>query len=105
MAVTWLFAFFLYPYVRSVEDRTLMSIFDQFRFSFGFSGIAKIGPNRCTQDSCWYLVAFLLILGYDDTASSNNTAPAARPKKKDFEHTIWQPLWGGEFLPSKRCLE
>ena len=82
-----------------------MSIFDQFRFSFGFSGISKLGPNRCTQDSCWYLVAFLLILGYDDTASSNNTAPVARPKKKILSTIFGSHFGGGEFLPSKRCLE
>jgi len=40
-AVTWL-------YVHSVEDSTLMSIFDQFCFSVVFSGVAKMGPNRYT---------------------------------------------------------
>jgi len=39
---------FLYLYVHSVEDSTLMSIFDQFRFSFVFLGLPKIGPNLYT---------------------------------------------------------
>ena len=53
--------------VHFVEDSTLMSIFDQFRFSFVFLELPKIGPNRLTYDSWWHL----LILGYDATASSN----------------------------------
>ena len=44
LSVTWLFATFLYLYVHSVEDSTLMPIFDQFRFSFVFSGVAKNRP-------------------------------------------------------------
>jgi len=34
--------------VHFVEDSTLMSIFDQFRFSFVFLELPKIGPNRLT---------------------------------------------------------
>ena len=41
MAATWFYATFLYVYVHSVEDSTLMSIFDQFRFSFVFGGCQK----------------------------------------------------------------
>jgi len=50
MAVTWLFAAILISiyYVYSVEDSTLMSILDQFRFSFVFLELPKIGPNRYT---------------------------------------------------------
>ena len=60
---------FLYLYVHTVEYSTLMSTFDQFRFSFVFLGLPKIGPNRYT----WVLpVASLLVLGYDATASSND---------------------------------
>jgi len=44
VAVTWLLATFLYLYVHSVEDGTLMSIFDQFCFSSVFSGVAKNRP-------------------------------------------------------------
>ena len=39
---------FLYLYVHSVEDSTLMPIFDQFSLSFVFLGLPKIGPNRYT---------------------------------------------------------
>ena len=39
---------FWYLYVHSVEDSTLMPIFDQFCFSFVFLVLPKIGPNRCT---------------------------------------------------------
>jgi len=39
---------FWYLYVHSVEDSTLMPIFDQFCFSFVFLGLPKIGPNRYT---------------------------------------------------------
>jgi len=35
-------------YVHSVEDSTLMSILDQFHFSFVFLALPKIGPNRYT---------------------------------------------------------
>ena len=48
MAVTWLYATFLCLYVHSVEDSTLMPIFDQFSLSFVFLGLPKIGPNRYT---------------------------------------------------------
>ena len=37
-----------YLYVHAVEDRTLISIFEQFCFSFVFSRVAKIGLNLCT---------------------------------------------------------
>jgi len=40
-------SFYIYrPYAHNVEDSTLMSMFDQFRFSFDFLGLPKIGPNR-----------------------------------------------------------
>ena len=39
---------FLYLCVHSVEDSTLMPIFDQFCFPFLFLGLPKIGPNRYT---------------------------------------------------------
>jgi len=39
---------FWYLYFHTVEDSTLISIFDQFRFSFVFLGLTKIGPNRYT---------------------------------------------------------
>ena len=39
---------FWYLYVHSVEDSTLMSIFDQFCFSFVSLGLPKIGPNSYT---------------------------------------------------------
>jgi len=39
---------FWYLYVHSVEDSTLMPIFDHFCFSFVFLGLPKIGPNRYT---------------------------------------------------------
>ena len=39
---------FWYLYVHSVEDSTLMPIFDQFSLSFVFLGLPKIGPNRYT---------------------------------------------------------
>jgi len=45
-----------------------MSIFDQFRFCFIFLGLPKIGPNLYLR---LLLVASLLFLGYDATASSN----------------------------------
>jgi len=48
MAVTWLYATHLISYVHSVEDSTLMSIFDQFCFSFVFLGLPKIGADRYT---------------------------------------------------------
>ena len=35
-------------YVHSVEDSTLMPIFDQFSLSFVFLGVPKIGPNPYT---------------------------------------------------------
>ena len=35
-------------YVHSVEDSTLMPIFDQFSLSFVFLGLPKIGPNPYT---------------------------------------------------------
>ena len=35
-------------YVPSVEDSTLMPIFDQFSLSFVFPGLPKIGPNPYT---------------------------------------------------------
>ena len=35
-------------FVHSVEDSTLMSIFDQFCFSFVFPGLPKMDPNRYT---------------------------------------------------------
>ena len=35
-------------YVHTVDDSTLMSIFDQFRFSFVFLGLPKIGHNHYT---------------------------------------------------------
>ena len=37
---------FRYLCVHSVEDSTLMPIFDQFCFSYVFLGLPKIGPNR-----------------------------------------------------------
>ena len=37
-----------YLYVHAVEDRTLISIFEQFCFSSVFSRVAKIGLNLCT---------------------------------------------------------
>jgi len=43
ISVTWLFATFLILYVHSVQDSTLLSILDQFCFSFVFSGVAKNG--------------------------------------------------------------
>ena len=43
IAVTWLCATLLIS-VHSVEDSMLMSIFDQFRFSFFLSGFAKNRP-------------------------------------------------------------
>jgi len=53
MAVAWLCATFLiyiyiYMCVHSVEGSTLMPIIDQFRFSFVFLRLPKIGPNRYT---------------------------------------------------------
>ena len=39
---------FWYLYIHSVEDSTLVSIFYQFRFSFFFLGLPKIGSNRYT---------------------------------------------------------
>ena len=39
---------FWYLYVHSIEDNTLTSIFDQFRFSIVFLGLPNIGPNRCS---------------------------------------------------------
>ena len=39
---------FQYLYVHSVEDSTLMPIFDQFCFFFVFLGLPKIGPNPYT---------------------------------------------------------
>jgi len=47
-----------------------MPIFDQYCFSFVFLGLPKIGDNRYTLDS-FCMVASLLIVGYDATASSN----------------------------------
>jgi len=55
-------------YIYTVEDSMLMPIFDQFSLSFVFLGLPKIGPNPYTR---LLLVASLLILGYDATASSN----------------------------------
>jgi len=46
-----------------------MSKFDQFRFSFVFLGLPKIGHNR--YNLRLLLVASLFIFGYDATASSN----------------------------------
>jgi len=43
IAMTWLCATLLIS-VHSVEDSMLMSIFDQFRFSFFLSGFAKNRP-------------------------------------------------------------
>jgi len=48
-----------------------MPIFDQFCFSFVFLGLPKIGPNPSLYLRL-LLVASLLILGYDATASSNS---------------------------------
>jgi len=54
----------------SVDEISLMPIFDQYCFSFVFLGLPKIGDNRYTLDS-FCMVASLLIVGYDATASSN----------------------------------
>ena len=75
---------FLYLYAHTVEDSTLMSIFDQFCFSFVFAGVAKNRPQSL------YLrllpVASLLILGYDATASSNILSVLGTVI---FHHFLW----------------
>jgi len=48
IAVRTVATLFLYLYVHSVEDSTLMPIFDQFSLSFVLLGLPKIGPNRYT---------------------------------------------------------
>ena len=48
--------FYIYRpiFILSSTVSTLMSILDQFRFSFVFFlGLPKIGRNRYTYDSCW----------------------------------------------------
>jgi len=73
MAAIWFMQLSWYLYVHSVDDNTLTSIFDQFRFSVVFLELPKVGPNLCTR---LLLVASILILGYDATASSNQRAHA-----------------------------
>ena len=66
-----LFLYLHVIYVHTVEDSTLMSIFDQFRFSFVFLGLSNIGPIAIgllkTPSGG---ISFSLIFGYDATASS-----------------------------------
>jgi len=67
LSVTWLFATFLYLYVHSVEDSTLMPIFDQFRFFSFFWGCEKSALIAILKTPC---ASIFLIFGYDATASS-----------------------------------
>jgi len=65
MAVTWFCATILiYVYVHTVEDSTLISIFDQFRFFRFFQGCQKSTISLYLR---LLLVASLLILGYNAT--------------------------------------
>ena len=64
-----LFLYLHVIYVHTVEDSTLMSIFDQFRFSFVFLGLSNIGPIAILKTPSGS-ISFSLIFGYDATASS-----------------------------------
>jgi len=63
-------------YVHTVEDSTLMPIFDQFRFSFVFLGLPKIGPTRWSH-SCRDM-AILWFSKWRPTAVSNNVNESRR---------------------------
>jgi len=73
ISVTWLFATFLIPVCSFCRGQHVESMLDQFRFSFVFFW----GCQKSTLIAILYLrlllVAFLLILGYDATASSNSS--------------------------------